>query len=55
MAVASRPAVEKAGITEDQVREAMTSPLSQANEDPDAFLVHSPYVVHELRPTGSAS
>lgn len=50
MAVASRPAMEQARITEDQVREAMTSPLSEANEDPGAFLVHSPYVVHELRP-----
>lgn len=41
--------MEQAGITRDQVREAMTSPLSEANEDPRALLVHSPYVVHELR------
>ena len=27
----------------------MTAVLRAANEDPAAFLVHSPYVVHELR------
>jgi hypothetical protein len=27
----------------------MTEVLRKANEDPDGFLVHSPYVVHELR------
>ncbi len=27
----------------------MTSVLRDANEDPSGFLVHSPYVVHELR------
>jgi len=27
---------------------AMTAVLVDANEDPAAFLVHSPYVVHEL-------
>jgi hypothetical protein len=23
--------------------------LHEANEDPGAFLIHSPYVIHELR------
>jgi hypothetical protein len=27
----------------------MTSVLREANEDPDGFLIHSPYVVDELR------
>lgn len=48
MARAARPAVERAGV-QDEIREAMTGVLREANEDPDAFLVHSPYVVHELR------
>jgi SAM-dependent methyltransferase len=48
MARAVRPAVERAGV-ENEIREAMTAVLQEANEDPDAFLVHSPYVVHELR------
>jgi hypothetical protein len=34
----------------DEVRNAMTDALREANEDPGGFLVHSPYVVHELRP-----
>jgi ubiquinone/menaquinone biosynthesis C-methylase UbiE len=48
MAVAIAPAL--AG-REAHVREAMTAPLREANEDPRGFLVHSPYVVHELRLT----
>lgn len=48
MAVAARPVVERAGVG-DEVREAMTAVLRDANEDADALLVHSPYVVHELR------
>jgi hypothetical protein len=26
----------------------MTAVLREANEDPEGYLVHSPYVVHEL-------
>ena len=48
MALAARPVVERAGVG-DEVREAMTAVLREANEDADGFLVHSPYVVHELR------
>jgi hypothetical protein len=47
MALAVRPVIEQAGV-ELEVREAMTRVLRDANEDPDGFLVHSPYVVHEL-------
>jgi SAM-dependent methyltransferase len=49
MAVATRPVIERAGVG-DEVRNAMTDALREANEDPGGFLVHSPYVVHELRP-----
>ncbi len=48
MALAVRPLVERAGVA-DEMREAMTAVLHDANEDPGAFLVHSPYVVHHLR------
>ncbi len=48
MARAVRPVVERAGV-EDEIREAMTAVLREANEDRDGFLVHSPYVIHELR------
>jgi SAM-dependent methyltransferase len=48
MALAVRPAILHAGV-EVEVLEAMTTVLREANEDPSAFLVHSPYVVHELR------
>ncbi|MGI9185719.1 MAG: class I SAM-dependent methyltransferase [Solirubrobacteraceae bacterium] len=48
MARAVRPAVQRAGV-EDEIREAMTAVLREANEDPDGFLIHSPYVVHEFR------
>jgi SAM-dependent methyltransferase len=49
MALAMRSTVLRAGA-EAEVREAMTSVLREANEDHSGFLVHSPYVVHELRP-----
>ncbi len=48
MALAARPLVARAGIA-DELREAMTAVLRAGNEEPDAFLVHNPYVVHELR------
>ena len=49
MALAVRPMLERAGAA-DEVRAAMTSVLREFNEDPQAFLVHSPYVIHELHP-----
>ena len=49
MAVAVRPALDRAGAA-DEVRAAMISVLRESNEDPHAFLVHSPYVIHELHP-----
>jgi SAM-dependent methyltransferase len=52
MAVAARPAVMQAGVGAE-IADSMTAVLREANEDPDAFLVHSPYVVHELRPSRS--
>jgi SAM-dependent methyltransferase len=48
MAMAVRPVLEGAGV-QAEVRDAMTAVLRDANEDPDGFLVHSPYVLHELR------
>jgi SAM-dependent methyltransferase len=48
MAIATRPVIERAGVA-DEVREAMTAVLREANEEPAGFLVHSPYVIHELR------
>jgi SAM-dependent methyltransferase len=47
MAVAVRPAVERAAARAE-LRAEMTAVVSGANEDPAAFLVHSPYVVHVL-------
>jgi SAM-dependent methyltransferase len=47
MAVAVRPVIERAGV-EEEVQAAATAVLRAANEDPDGFLVHSPYVVHDL-------
>lgn len=47
MALTVRPVVEQAGIA-DEVREAMTSVLRAANEEPNRLLVHSPYVMHQL-------
>lgn len=48
MAVAQRPMIERLGLAAE-IQTAMTTVLTQANEDPAAFLVHSPYVLHELR------
>ena len=48
MALAVAPVLEKAGA-DGEARGAMLDVLRDANEDPGAFLVHSPYVVHELR------
>lgn len=47
VAVAMLPVIRDAGA-EDEVREAQLTVLRAANEDPDAFLVHSPYVLHRL-------
>ena len=43
--------LEHAGA-DAEARGAMLDVLREANEDPGAFLVHSPYVVHELRAAG---
>jgi SAM-dependent methyltransferase len=48
MALSVRPVLEHAGAGAE-AQAAMTAALREANEDPDGFLVHSPYVVHELR------
>jgi SAM-dependent methyltransferase len=48
MAVASLPALQRAGADE-ATREGMVRVLQDANEDPSGFLIHSPYVIHELR------
>ncbi|MBV9413813.1 MAG: methyltransferase domain-containing protein [Solirubrobacterales bacterium] len=48
MALAVRPLLQRAGA-ESEVRDAMLAVLREANEDPDGFLVHSPYVLHVLR------
>jgi len=48
MALAARRAMPQPGV-ETEVRHAMTAVLRAANEDSAAFLIHSPYVVHELR------
>ena len=47
VAVAMLPMIRKAGAA-GELREAQLAVLRAANEDPDAFLVHSPYVVHRL-------
>jgi SAM-dependent methyltransferase len=52
MSLATRPALEGAGLAEE-AQTAMIAVLREANQDPDALLVHSPYVVHELRVVGS--
>lgn len=49
MAIAMRPAVQRAGVAQ-KMRDAMAAVLRDANEDASAFLVHSPYLVHELGP-----
>jgi SAM-dependent methyltransferase len=48
MAVAMQPALDRAGVADD-ADEAMLRVLREANEDRTGFLVHSPYVIHELR------
>ncbi len=48
MSLALRSVVQRAGV-ESEVRETVTGVLREANEDASGFLVHSPYVVHELR------
>jgi hypothetical protein len=47
MSLSVRPVLERAGAAAE-ARPAMTAVLREANEDRDGFLVHSPYVVHEL-------
>lgn len=47
MALGVRPVLERAGA-DAEARGAMLDVLRKANADPGAFLVHSPYVVHEL-------
>ncbi len=47
VAAAIMPAIRQAGA-EDEMREAQLTVLRAANEDPDGFLVHSPYVLHRL-------
>ena len=37
------------GDAEREATDTMTAVLRAANEAPGGFLVHSPYVVHELR------
>lgn len=48
MALAVRPVLEHVGA-EAEARDAMIAVLREANEASGGFLVHSPYVVHELR------
>ena len=50
--VAGRPALERAGVY-GQVREQALAILREANEDPEAFRVFSPYRVFELRRVGA--
>jgi SAM-dependent methyltransferase len=48
MALAVRPLLEQAAV-DAEARGAMIAVVREANEDPGGFLVHSPYVVYELR------
>lgn len=48
MALAARKVVQQHDV-ETEVQHAMTAVLRAANEDAAAFLVHSPYAVHQLR------
>jgi SAM-dependent methyltransferase len=50
MSLAVRPIIKQASA-ESEVRDAMLAVLREANEDPNGFLVHSPYVLHVLRAT----
>ena len=43
-----RTVLERAGA-DAEAGGAMLAVLREANEDPGAFLIHSPYVIHELR------
>jgi SAM-dependent methyltransferase len=49
MALAAQPALTAAGAVEEMA-EAQLAIMRAANQDPDGFLIHSPYVVHRLRP-----
>ena len=49
MAIMTRPVLEKAG-TFDQARSQALAILREANEDPTAFRIRSPYRVLELHP-----
>jgi hypothetical protein len=49
MAVAAWPALQRANAGQE-TRDGMVAVLRDANENPSAFLIHSPYVIHELRP-----
>jgi hypothetical protein len=42
--------VLRAHDAEADAEAEMLAVLREGNEDPDGFLVHSPYVIHELRP-----
>ncbi len=48
--VAMKPMLDRSGVAAD-TRAAMARVLQEANEDPSAFLVPGPYVIHELRHT----
>jgi hypothetical protein len=48
VALKARAVLGRAGAAEE-ARDAMLAVLREANEDPGGFLVHAPYVVHELR------
>ena len=48
MSLSVQEALDRAGA-DAEARGAMTDVLREANEDPAGLLVHSPYVVHELR------
>jgi SAM-dependent methyltransferase len=48
MALSVRPVLEQAGA-DAEATAAMVAVLREANEDPHGFLVHRPYVVHEMR------
>jgi SAM-dependent methyltransferase len=52
VALAIRPALERAGAAAE-VEAAKLSALREGNEDPDGFLVHTPYLVHDLRAVGA--
>jgi SAM-dependent methyltransferase len=47
MWLAFAPVLEQAGA-DAEASGAMLAVLNEANEDPGAFLIHSPYVIHEL-------